>query len=398
MLVQVPVHKGFVNRLKDSEFIRGLKKTAFIQRFRGVYHSIRFYKNYKKFDYGTEFQDYVCKLPFEYAEITNNGEISACCYLPKNFGNAYKSSFRKAWNSYFAKQVRKSMLNGSFKYCDKTRCRSMQYYNANLVKKTEVEDERLKNIIRNSEINMNSDVKTLSLGMDYTCNLECPSCRTGMRKIGKDEVGFQLAKFNSIIREIGSQLEMIHISGDGDPFSSKVYHTILLKTNWDQYPNLKIGIQTNGIALHDRTWSGLPRSVKSKISYIGISIDGATAHTYEKLRLGGKFEKLISNIEYLANMPDKKDFSISLNLNMIVQVDNYQEMIPLIELGKRIGVDKIGFTYMYNWGTFMQTEYEQKAVHLPSHPEHSKLLAILGNPIFNDPVIDVGNLTYLRQA
>lgn len=52
---------------------------------------------------------------------------------------------------------------------------------------------------------------------------------------------------------------------------------------------------------------------------------------------------------------------------------------------------------MYNWGTFMPREYEQKAVHLPDHPEHSKLLSILANPAFNDPTIDVGNLTYLTQ-
>jgi len=397
MLVQVPMHEGFLQKLKKSTFAKQLKKTAWVQRLHGLYHATKFYKNYKTFDYGNEFKDYICKLPFEYAELTNNGELSACCYLPRNFGNAYKGSFRKAWNSFFAKKVRKSMLDGSFRYCDKKRCRSMQYYNANLIRKSEVQDERLKNIILNSEISMNSDVRTLSLGMDYTCNLECPSCRTGMRKISKDEVSYQLTNFNSIMKEIGSQLDMLHISGDGDPFSSKVYHTILLKTDWDKYPNLKIGIQTNGIALHERTWSGLPRSVKSKISYIGISIDGATANTYEKLRLGGKFEKLVSNVEYLANLPDKKEFQISLNLNMIVQVDNYQEMISLIELGKRIGVDKIGFTYMYNWGTFTQKVYEQKAVHLPGHPEHAKLLSILANPIFNDPAIDVGNLTYLTQ-
>lgn len=395
VIVQLPKRKGVVQRLKKTAFAQRLKRTALVQRLYGLYHAIKFYKNFKKFSYGNEFHGYICKLPFEYAEITNNGDISACCYLPKNFGNAYKGSFRKAWNSYFAKQVRKSILDGSFCYCDKTRCRSMQNLNANLIKKNEVQDGRLKNIIQKSAVNLDSDVKTLSLGMDYTCNLKCPSCRTGMRKMGKDEVSNQLANFNSILQEIGSKLDLIHIAGDGDPFSSKVYHTILFKTNWEQYPNLKIGIQTNGISLSERTWSGLPLAVKSKISYIGISIDGASAATYEKLRLGGRFDKLISNIEYLAKMPDKKTYHISLNLNMIVQADNYREMIPLIELGKKIGVDKIGFTYMYNWGTFMQSEYEQKAIHLRNHPEHSNLLTILKNPIFNDPSIDVGNLTYL---
>jgi MoaA/NifB/PqqE/SkfB family radical SAM enzyme len=386
VIPQLPKRRGVVQRLKKTPLIRWLYD---------LYHSIKFYAGFEKFSYENEFRGYVCKLPFEYAEITNSGDLSACCYLPRNFGNAYKNSFRKAWNSYFAKQVRKSILDGSFCYCDKTRCRSMQNLNANLIKIDEVQDDRLKNIIQNSAVNLNFDVKTLSLGMDYTCNLKCPSCRTGMRKMGEDEVSYQLANFNSILEEIGSKLELIHIAGDGDPFASKVYHTILFKTNWTQYPNLKIGIQTNGIALSERTWHGLPPAVKSKISYIGISIDGASAAIYEKLRLGGNFDKLIRNIEYLAKMPDRKTYHISLNLNMIVQAENYKEMIPLIELGRRIGVDKVGFTYMYNWGTFMQNEYEKKAVHLRNHPEHSNLLVILNDSIFNDPSIDVGNLAYL---
>ena len=274
----------------------------------------------------------------------------------------------------------------------------MQNLNANLVKKEKVQDQWLKKIIKNESVNLDAELKTLSLGMDYSCNLECPSCRTGKRVMGEDEVSSQLAKFNSIIQEIGPTLELIHIAGDGDPFASRVYRSILFDTEWERYPNLTIGIQTNGVPLTEKAWKALPFIVKSKIKYIGISIDGATAPTYEKLRLGGKFDRLVRNLEFLSRMPERKTYRISLNLNMIVQADNYQEMIPLIEMGKRIGVDKIGFTYMYNWGTFEQGEYENKAIILNNHPAHSKLLAILKDPIFDDSSIDMGNLAYLVKV
>lgn len=373
-------------------YLKLIKSNSFVQFLYCLYKKMKFIK---KFSYGNEFRKYVCKLPFEYAEITKNGEISACCYLPRNFGNAYNLPFKKAWNSYFARQVRRSILDGSYRYCDKTRCRSMQNLNANLIKKNELKDVRLKNIIRKSIIDLDSDVKTLSLAIDYTCNLKCPSCREGMRVMANDEAHKQLVNFNSIMQEIGPKLELIHIAGDGDPFASKVYHDILFHTNWEQYPNLKIGIQTNGILLTEKTWEGLPSIVKSRIVYIGVSIDGATPATYEKLRLGGKFDRLLSNLEYISKIRDKEPTHFLLNLNMIVQADNYKEMIQLVELGNRIGVDNIGFTYMYNWGTFSQSEYEKKAIILQNHSEHSNLLTILKDPIFNNPSVDMGNLAYL---
>ena len=115
----------------------------------------------------------------------------------------------------------------------------------------------------------------------------------------------------------------------------------------------------------------------------------------EKLRLGGNFESLIRNIEFLANMPDKKALGINLNLNMIVQEQNYREIVQLVMLGKRLGVDKVSFTYLRDWGTFSEGEYARNAIHLPEHPDHSKLLGILKDPILLDSAVDMGNLVHL---
>lgn len=163
------------------------------------------------------------------------------------------------------------------------------------------------------------------------------------------------------------------------------------------YPNLKIRFQTNGVALTEKKWVSLPSEVKKRVLDIGISIDGASPATYEKLRLGGKFESLVRNIEFLANMPDKKTYGINLNLNMIVQEQNYREIVQLVILGKRLGVDKVSFTYLRDWGTFPDGEYVRNAIHLPEHPDHSKLLEILKDPVLVDSAVDMGNLVHLMS-
>jgi MoaA/NifB/PqqE/SkfB family radical SAM enzyme len=401
MRKQIPIFlvqerkKSLFQRLKKTPIVQKLKTTAFMRRMFVIWHEVRFHLTFKGYDHGTEFHGYICKLPFDYAELTSTGDIAVCCYLPKNLGNVNRNPFGKVWNSYFSRKLRASMLDGSFRYCDKTLCRSMQNFDSNLIKTNEIEEPRLKAIVDEAKVSLDSDLKKLSLGNDYTCNLECPSCRTGMRKMNKEEVQHQWAKYSQIMAEVGPKLEMIHIAGDGDAFSSQFYDQVIRKSDWEKYPNLKIGFQTNGIALTEKKWNTLPEIVKSRVAYVGISIDGATAPTYEKLRLGGKFENLVTNLKFLATMPDKKKYGFPVNLNMIVQKQNFREIVPLVALGKQLGVDEVGFTYIRDWGTFPEGEYPQHAVHLPEHPEHQVLLEILKDPALKDPAVDMGNLVHL---
>ncbi len=394
-VVTVKKNNSLLQWLKAIPFVQRLKKVALIKTLLIAWHEARFYLTFKGFDHGREFHGYVCRLPFEYAELTNSGEISVCCYLPKNLGNVNRRSFGKVWNSYFSRKLRSSMLDGSFRYCDKSLCRSMQSFDANLVRIDQIEDIHLQTVVSGMKVSLDDSLKTLSLANDYSCNLECPSCRTGMRKMNKEEIETQWAAYTSIMSTVGSRLELIHITGDGDAFSSQFYDRVIRKTDWNRFPNLKIGFQTNGIALTEKKWNSLPETVKSRVAYVGISIDGATAPTYEKLRLGGKFDSLIKNIAFLSTMPDKKAFKIPLNLNMIVQAQNYQEIVALVELGRSYCVDSIGFTYIRDWGTFPEGEYEQHAVHLPTHPEHGQLLEILKSPVLLEPIVDRGNLLHL---
>lgn len=401
MLVEAPRRVGLLTRIKKSPPVQLLKSIGFVRIVQNLRNEFRFYLGFRKFDHGDEFKGYICKLPFEYAEIMSGGDISVCCYLPKNLGNINQNPFTKVWNSFFARKLRASMLDGSFSYCDKKKCRSMQNFDSNLVRKTDVTDPRLKRIVETSTVSLAPEVKVLALANDYSCNLKCPSCRDGMRVMSKNEAEANIRKFHEVLEEVGPKLETIHIAGDGDPFTSQFYHTIITKTDWKKYPQVRIGIQTNGTALTEKKWNSLPDEFKKRVTYIGISIDGATKDTYETLRLGGKFEGLMRNIEFLAAMPERKVYGIDLNLNMIVQQQNYREMPELVRLGEKLGVDKVGFTYLRDWGTYPAGVYELHAVHLPSHAEHLALVSLLDDPVFHHrrakPVVDLGNLVHVMQ-
>ncbi len=82
---------------------------------------------------------------------------------------------------------------------------------------------------------------------------------------------------------------------------------------------VEVMINTNLTAFtHDR----LRKLVHSGLDLCIISIDGATAATYERIRVKGDFDKLVSNLRLLHSLPDRP----RIRLQMVVQDSNRHEV------------------------------------------------------------------------
>ena len=66
-------------------------------------------------------------MPYLYFEIMPEGDVYTCCpaWLPKPIGNILKQDKDQIWNSKSAQQIRKSVTEGSFEFCDKSVCPSL---------------------------------------------------------------------------------------------------------------------------------------------------------------------------------------------------------------------------------------------------------------------------------
>ena len=92
----------------------------------------------------------------------------------------------------------------------------------------------------------------------------------------------------------------------------------------------------------------------SNLKTLGISIDGATESTYEKLRLGGKWDKVIDALECVKALKDEHGFEFQLH--MVVQQDNWHEMEPMLNLGRKYFADRIYFNKIEDWNTRVDFE------------------------------------------
>ena len=108
--------------------------------------------------------------------------------------------------------------------------------------------------------------------------------------------------------------------------------------------------------------------VINNMEELGVSIDGASKETYEKLRLGGKWDKVNENLECISQLKKKHNFRFILHF--VVQKENYHEMEDIIELGKHYGADRVWLNRITDWQTF--SDFNWHDVVAPAHPEHKQ--------------------------
>jgi len=95
--------------------------------------------------------------------------------------------------------------------------------------------------------------------------------------------------------------------------------------------------------------------VLNRIQTINVSIDGATADTYEQLRRGGKWQLLLNNLEFLSQYQDQ----FEIKFHMVVQASNWHEMPLMLKLADQYGAHQVIFNRITNWNTFDNFEQQQ---------------------------------------
>ena len=274
-----------------------------------------------------------CARPFDTVLIDKKGSCYACectAWLPQSIGSLQVKDLQDIIGSDMHQTLQDSISDGTYRFCNQSQCsyiRSGLFYQSTEQK-----------------------IKHIRLAIDDSCNLRCPSCRNGLifHKDGsKYQLGLRLAdKVNQWLLSHTDPL-MVHIGADGDPFASHVYRHFM--ENTPRRDNITYSILTNGLMLRD-LHSKVPHVIAG-LETLGISIDGASEQTYEKLRLGGKWDKALDALYCGQSLKEKHGFK--LHLHMVVQQDNWHEMEQMVELGRKYNADTVYFNSIEDWNTNM---------------------------------------------
>jgi MoaA/NifB/PqqE/SkfB family radical SAM enzyme len=357
-------------------------------------------------------QGKICLQPFTNVDVHSNGGVRCCSesWMRTWVGNINEQPLSEIWNGETIKRIRASILDGSYSFCDWHQCPFYSNDEHYLFTREELEDPSgldpvrrnrvlkhrnwIKPILAN-ETEVETNPANFNFAYDESCNLACPSCRTRTigyvrgpeyeaRKKIQDEVltFIESAGFDNVGR--------INISGSGEPFSSKVFREFLYTFDGETRRNLDINIQSNGVLFDENAWRKMQK-IHANINEVLISIDASTEATYDKVRVNGDFPKLMANLEFLSSLY-KAGKIRRLMLAFVVQQLNYREMSGAIEIGKRLGVERIVFNLLNDWETWTKEQYDRNAIWKSFHPEFPQFIETLKAPIFADPIVDLGNM------
>ena len=80
--------------------------------------------------------------------------------------------------------------------------------------------------------------------------------------------------------------------------------------------------------------------IEAGINRILVSLDGATAETYESVRVPAKFEKVTANIRTIARVRDRcQPYNFTLGTITVSNKDNLNELMAILELSADLGAD-----------------------------------------------------------
>lgn len=170
----------------------------------------------------------------------------------------------------------------------------------------------------------------LEIEVTTRCPLKCIICeRTYWREANRD---MTLQEFKGIVDQF-PKLKWIGLTGIGESFANKDFLKML---RYVKEKNIFVELYDNFFLIDEKTASQL---IEMSIDKIFISLDAATKETYEKIRIGSNFERVINNLnsffrlkkEMNAHFPEIFFHYVvnSLNLKEIPQyIDLVHSLVP----------------------------------------------------------------------
>jgi len=165
----------------------------------------------------------------------------------------------------------------------------------------------------------------------YSCNLDCTICIQGEvrslpYKIDSDTLSILLARSDS--------LSTWNILG-GEVFLDKRFIEFLTKFEARKEPLPKIVIVTNGTLLDEKN---LEKITSSRFPFLVFSIDGATAETYNRVRVGSDFDKVLANLKGAVDLYKRNGKDGSILWHYVLMKSTLEELEIANDICEELGV------------------------------------------------------------
>jgi len=318
-----------------------------------------------------------CVKPLKTLWVGRNGSARLCdCpdFLDVSIGDIGVTNLTGTWESPVARIIRLSVINNTYTFCSHSLCSS--------ISKSAESNE----LLERKKVHDYDRPYTINFASDYSCNLHCPSCRRGIH--AKNDADEDMV-IDSCINDLANsgwldKADTLLVGGGGEVFLSEHYKRVLYDTGIKRN---KITIMTNATLFTPMEWEKL----EGKYEHINfmVSVDAATKKTYEKVRCGGSFERLMKNMDFLSDLR-KKNKVDKVTVILIVQRANYKEIPDFIRWAKDKGFDNVNLSHIRNWGSFDDRDFSENVSMFDKNSKiKPELAAVLKDPACCDEIVSM---------
>lgn len=267
-----------------------------------------------------------CSRPWKQITFLSDGEaVCSCVDVAKTMplGNVNELSMEEIWNGPAYKSLRQDCIEDISRRPVCTTC-----------------PNRIPEAPKNPEnLDVEHRPRHAYIETVAACNLVCPGCDREAIEGSRNGARMSVDTFKKIIDGLSPHLEYLEYHVGGENWAHKQSAEMLRYAKANN-PYLFTLTSTNG--LYFNTEAQRRDALLSGIDVIIMSIDGATAESYDRYRVRGDFNQVVENMRAMIKMREEMHVSwpkivwryILFNWN-----DSDEEMNMAREMAKEMGVD-----------------------------------------------------------
>ena len=199
----------------------------------------------------------------------------------------------------------------------------------------------------------------LNLESTLGCNLECVMCGSHLSGVTKMRRSMDKDLLARVEAQVVDGIEELSLTVAGEPFLTPRLPQFVAVA---ERHGAELSLNTNATLLKD---TGLLRRVMRQSSVLRFSVDGATAETYEAIRVKSDFATVIENIELAAMIRDElpRNERPRLVMCMVLMRDNVHELVDMVRLADRLKLDRLDVAHV----TVLVPEMDHQSTrHIPT--------------------------------
>jgi MoaA/NifB/PqqE/SkfB family radical SAM enzyme len=176
----------------------------------------------------------------------------------------------------------------------------------------------------------------MEFALSNACNLQCVMCSgefsSAIRSQREGLLPLPGRYGESFLNELGPfipHLEQARFLG-GEPFLAPLNFRI-----WELMIDLGADVECN-VTTNGTQWNDRIEAVLEQLRFsVGISIDGVSRETVEKVRAGASFDRIMANLDRFIAYRDRR--GTSLSLTFCLMVDNWHEFADFLRFAEDRG-------------------------------------------------------------